>query len=55
MDKYSASGDKIYCYPKTNILKNKLNIKDADILSEAERDFSELAISQIEYAAPLMI
>lgn len=52
MDKYSASGDKIYCYPKTNILKNKLNIKDADILSEAERDFSELAISQIEYADP---
>lgn len=52
MDKYSASGDEIYCYPKTNILKNKLNIKDVDILSEAERDFSELAISQIEYADP---
>ncbi|MGD9699605.1 putative adenosine monophosphate-protein transferase Fic [Acinetobacter sp.] len=52
MDKYSSSGDQLYCYPNSNTLKNKLNIKDIDILAEAEREFSELAISQIEYADP---
>lgn len=52
MDKYSSYGDQLYCYPNSNTLKNKLNIKDIDILAEAEREFSELAISQIEYADP---
>ncbi|MFT4021353.1 MAG: putative adenosine monophosphate-protein transferase Fic [Acinetobacter sp.] len=52
MDKYSASGDQLYCYPDTNILKNKLNIKNQKLLSQAEKDFSELAISQIEYTNP---
>lgn len=52
MDKYSTSGDKIYCYPKSNVLKNKLNIQNQDILTEAEKAFSELASTQLEYADP---
>ena len=46
MDKYSTSGDKIYCYPKSNVLKNKLDIRDLDTLHEAERDYS--AVRQAE-------
>lgn len=30
----------IYCYPGTNILKNKLGIKDPEMLYDAEREFS---------------
>lgn len=29
--------DKIYCYPDSDIPINKLNIRDADTLLEAER------------------
>lgn len=32
--------DQKYCYPGTNILKNKLGIKDADVLYNAEREFT---------------
>lgn len=52
MDKYSSSGDQLYCYPNSDILKNKFDIKDINVLTEAEREFSELAISQIEYTDP---
>lgn len=30
----------IYCYPDTNILKNKLNIKDAELLKKAEEEIT---------------
>lgn len=43
MDKYSYQYediDNIYCYKGTNILKNRLNIKDAKQLKKVERHFS---------------
>lgn len=36
--------DVYYCYPNTEILKNKLNIRDAKKLSEAERKLTMLRI-----------
>ena len=35
---YDDEQDAVYCYPGTNILKNKLNIRDIEVLHEAERD-----------------
>ena len=32
--------DNKYCYPGTNVLKNKLSIKDSEMLYNAEREFS---------------
>jgi cell filamentation protein len=43
---YDDEGDKKYCYPGTNVLKNKLDIRDLDFLHQAERDYS--AIRQAE-------
>jgi cell filamentation protein len=43
---YDDEGDKKYCYPGTNVLKNKLDIHDLDFLHQAERDYS--AIRQAE-------
>lgn len=34
--------DSKYCYPGTDVLINKLNIKDDDILSEAERKYTAI-------------
>ena len=36
----------VYCYKDTNVLKNKLNIKDSDILKEAEEEIT--AIKQMQ-------
>ena len=30
----------IYCYPDTDVLKNRLNIQDRDELKQAEEEFS---------------
>ena len=30
----------IYCYPDTNVLKNKLNIKDNELLKKAEEEIT---------------
>ncbi|ENQ8650431.1 Fic family protein [Vibrio fluvialis] len=38
-DKYGAEHDK-YCYQGTDVLINKLNIRDADLLAEAETAFT---------------
>jgi len=38
-DKYGVAEDK-YCYPGTDILINLLDIKDADLLAEAEVAFT---------------
>ena len=35
--RYEYEYDVRYCYPGSNVLKNKLNITDMDILEEAER------------------
>ena len=39
--------DHIYCYPNSDVLINKLNIRDSDILSEAERRLTMLRISDL--------
>ncbi len=37
-----------YCYPNCFILKNKLNIKDSDLLEEAERQITAIRILEIK-------
>lgn len=44
---YEDKGDAQYCYPGTNVLRNKLNIQDLDILYEAERDFSSVRQAEL--------
>jgi len=51
LDKYGAGQDP-YCYPGTTVLKNRLNLIQDDILAEAERALSEVALNLIEFAAP---
>lgn len=51
MDKYGVGQDK-YCYLGTDVLKNKLNIHDAQVLSNAERDFTLLAVQDLEFCEP---
>ncbi|MDU9404870.1 Fic family protein [Pseudomonas sp. zfem004] len=51
MDKYGVGQD-AYCYPGTTVLSNRLNIRDDTELFNAERDFSELAASQIGFSPP---
>ena len=41
---YEYEQDAKYCYPGTNVLKNKLDIRDLDTLHEAERDYSAMYI-----------
>lgn len=36
--------DKVYCYPDSAVLVNKLNIKDIDRLYEAERRITMLRL-----------
>ena len=47
MDKYGEMGDSIYCYPDSDVLKNKLNIQDAEILQQAELELTEYASTRI--------
>ena len=44
--------DHVYCYPGTDILINKLNIRDADILRDAEREATAIRIMQL-YKHPI--
>lgn len=44
---YDDEGDKKYCYPGTNVLKNKLNIRDLDVLHDAERDYSSVRHAEL--------
>ena len=41
-----AVTESLYCYPGTKILKNKLNIKDSDLLKSAEENIT--AVKQME-------
>ena len=48
---YDYEENGTYCYPGTNVLRNKLNIHEKDILSDAERSISLLRmIEQIQSA-----
>lgn len=51
MDKYGVGQD-VYCYPGTAVLRNLLNLRNDVELAKAERDFSELAASQISFELP---
>ena len=52
MDKYGTGQDP-YCYPGTDVLRNKLEIFDAVELEEAERELSLINADSIElFPAP---
>lgn len=41
---YEVEGDKLYCYPGTTVLKNKLDLKDAAELAAFEAEISSQRI-----------
>ena len=47
-NQYDYEEDGTYCYPGTNVLRNKLNIRDGDILSDAERSISLVRMMELE-------
>ena len=49
---YDYEYDTAYCYPSSNVLKNKLNRKDADSLLEAERNITALRILELKQSPP---
>lgn len=51
MDKYDIVHDH-YCYSNSAVLKNKLNITDANIFEQAERDITSITIERVIYQAP---
>jgi cell filamentation protein len=48
---YTYEGSENYCYPGTDVLKNKLGIKDSNILTIAEREITSLKLLKL-YKAP---
>ena len=51
MDKYGVGQD-VYCYPGSNVLKNRLDIEDSVALSDAEREITAAAAEEIEFEPP---
>lgn len=45
---YDDNYDKKYCYSGTNVLKNKLNIRDLNTLHDAERDYSSVRQAELD-------
>ncbi|MEG0503879.1 MAG: hypothetical protein RR547_04480 [Raoultibacter sp.] len=45
---YEYEVEDFYCYPNSSVLRNKLNITEADMLNEAERAFTSLKIAELE-------
>ncbi len=43
---YDYEWDERYCYPHSDVLKNKLGIMDAEIFRAAEREFTSLRIAR---------
>jgi cell filamentation protein len=50
---YTYEGSEGYCYPGTDVLKNKLGIKDDNALSIAEREITSLKLLKL-YNMPVM-
>lgn len=50
-DKYATLGDPA-CYPGTDVLINRLDIRDSGLLAEAEAEFAATAADNIEITAP---
>ena len=40
--------DSKYCYPNSNVLKNKLNIKDEQELFEAEKKLTLIRLQELQ-------
>ena len=51
VDKYGVGQDP-YCPPGSTVLRNRLNLTDATILAQAERDLSEVAAQTIDFMPP---
>lgn len=51
MDKYDSQNDH-YCYQGTNILVNKLNIRDIDELEKVEREITSITIRDVKFSPP---
>ena len=49
-DKYGAEYDQVYCYPNSNVLRNRLNIHDQETLNSAEVEFSQFRLKEFNYA-----
>lgn len=49
--KYGTGNDP-YCYKSTDVLINKLNIKDSIILEQAENEISDISSALIDFAPP---
>lgn len=47
-DKYGAGGDTQYCYPKSDVLINKLGLTDEAALETAEIELTQARIEQFE-------
>ncbi|MDR1524666.1 MAG: Fic family protein [Tannerella sp.] len=47
MEKYNYEGSESYCYPGTDVLKNKLGIRDDDALTMAEREITSLKLLKL--------
>ncbi len=49
-DYFYDGGDKTYCYPNSNVLVNKLDIQDIELLRQAERDLSEQRMFALDFS-----
>ncbi|MDR0991779.1 MAG: Fic family protein [Ruminococcus sp.] len=48
MNNFEDYWDKQYCYPHSNVLKNKYNITDYDTLSDIERRITSINIAEMD-------
>lgn len=44
---YDMPGDELYCYPGGDVLKNKLNITDDELLHDVERKLTAIRIDEL--------
>lgn len=47
-DQYDYEENDTYCYPGTDVLKNKLNIRDKNTLADAERSISLVRMIELD-------
>lgn len=45
--RYQFKWDSKYCYPNSQVLINKLNIRDANLLTEREREITSIALQEL--------
>ena len=51
VDKYGTGQDP-YCYRNSQVLKNLLGIRDEEILENAERELTVIAVQNLEFSEP---